>query len=88
MKHNALKSLRSVFDSALHNAQRVVSRIQLLLPSYAHVLAPKILYEGREEDPLFLHQFCPFFMPSATRAQWVRIHCVILLLLGFTNLST
>jgi hypothetical protein len=44
------------------------------------------LYEGREEDPLFPHQFHPFFTPSATRARWVRIHRVILLLLGFTNL--
>jgi hypothetical protein len=86
MKHNALKSLRSAFDSALRDAQRVASQILLPLLSYARVLAPKILYEGREEDPLFPHQFRPFFTPSAIRAQWVRIHCVILLLLGFTSL--
>jgi hypothetical protein len=86
MKCNTLKSLRSAFDSALCNAQRVASQIQLPLPSYACVLAPKILYEGKEEDPLFPHQFHPFFTPSATHTRWVRIHRVILLLLGFTNL--
>jgi hypothetical protein len=86
MKRNALKSLRSAFDSALRNAQRIASRILLPLPSYTCVLVPKLLYKGREEDPLFPHQFRPFFTPSATRARWVWIHRVILLLLGFTNL--
>jgi hypothetical protein len=87
VRHDALKTLQSVFDIALRDAQTITSHVRLSLPGYARILVPK-LYEGRgyESDRYFPHQFRPFFTPSANRACWVQIHHVILLLSGYINL--
>jgi hypothetical protein len=88
VRRDALKTLQSVFDIALHDAQTIACRVCLSLPGYTCILAPKLLYESRgyNSNCYFPHQFQPFFTLSANRACWVQIHHVILLLSGYINL--
>jgi hypothetical protein len=59
VRRDALKTLQSIFDIALHDVQTIAGHVHLSLPGYACILAPKLLYQGRgyNSDQYFPHQF-------------------------------